>query len=453
MSKNKAIIFIIFFCLGVALFSYHIPIQQSRNCGYNCQVNELAKYYSSSYTPHDEIWIDGNEEFIQKASLQGWDGNGSKDNPFIITGYSFNQETQPLRVWNTNLHWIFIDNLVDGAGGFVQCGTWISNVSNGAIVGNEFLNRHSAIVVMNVENFSIISNTLHDNFAYGIEVQETMKSGNISDNIVSDCNAGGFRIIQGVFDSQINNNTITNCNGNGLVITGGVYNSEVKGNEVHDVNGIGILLSQATNSIISTNQISNLTDYGFSTLLFNHCTITENIIEEVNGIGIQLLDCCFTEINNNDITSCALQGIDAVSGENTTISFNTIQDCGSHAIEFGIDTDFFEVRYNIFESNGIDCQLFDEGTSNIVSENYYSDWTSPDVNQDGYVDQPYDIEGDAENQDPFPLVVAGVIPDKKTSTTTTSTLQTQDNSMELALVGGFLAVVIIFVGLVSLRRR
>ena len=42
---------------------------------------------SESYTSRDPIRIDGNEDFAEKAEENGWLGDGSEDDPYVIEGY------------------------------------------------------------------------------------------------------------------------------------------------------------------------------------------------------------------------------------------------------------------------------------------------------------------------------------------------------------------------------
>ena len=169
------------------------------------------------------------------------------------------------------------------------------------------------------------------------------------------------------------------------------------------------------------------------------------------------VDFDFTEISNNTIISCEDYGIEVISGENSTIIYNTISTCIGHAILLGEEATNFEIFYNSFNNNGVDCQLCDSGTSNIVSQNYYDDWTAPDDNSDGYVDVPYDISGIAENQDLYPLVEAGVIPELPSSTTTTNTTtnsgeQNENLLIQVAIVGGAIAIIVVLVGIYTLKR-
>ena len=113
----------------------------------------------------------------------------------------------------------------------------------------------------------------------------------------------------------------------------------------------------------------------------------------------------------------------------------------------------FSVRYNSFIDNGDTCQVCDDGTSNIVSHNYYDDWDSPDVDVNGYVDSPYAFEGDSENQDEYPLAEAGVVPTEVEPTPTTGTGGNNPLPMELIIITGATGAIIIIAGILLLKRR
>ena len=81
---------------------------------------------TQTYTPHAVIQIDGNAEFLALDASENWPGDGSPGNPIIITGYSFAAAEWMFRVVNTDLHFKFIDNLLDGLSQ-IWCGIAIGN--------------------------------------------------------------------------------------------------------------------------------------------------------------------------------------------------------------------------------------------------------------------------------------------------------------------------------------
>jgi ABC-type phosphate transport system substrate-binding protein len=45
---------------------------------------------ASAYTVHGTIRIDGDTDFATQAGIEGWSGDGSETNPYIIENYDIN---------------------------------------------------------------------------------------------------------------------------------------------------------------------------------------------------------------------------------------------------------------------------------------------------------------------------------------------------------------------------
>ncbi|TFH04610.1 MAG: right-handed parallel beta-helix repeat-containing protein [Candidatus Thorarchaeota archaeon] len=454
MKYNKLVVLVLVVALGLALVANQYSIVSIQASDDTEEVKSNKSYYSS-YTPHDPIWIQSDQEFADQALAESWAGNGTKDFPYIITGYYFNQETQPLRIWDTDVHWIFIDNVVDAVGTNIQCGTWIDNANNGAIVECEFLNRHSGMIVVNVENMTISDNYVHDAFLNGIDVAE-MINCDITNNIVEDINNHGI-LVQGMTDGEISGNVITDCGARGISVTTGFYNSKMKMNLVTDVGSNGIYVGMATTSCISFNEIIGAEDVGIEGMGVNSCTLRNNSISNITGTGISVDYCQASDISMNDIQFCTELGIEVLGGSNTTLYWNTITECENYAMLLNDETEFFEIKFNTFYGNGIDCQLYDDGDTNYFGYNYYSDWLTPDANSDSYVDLPYEIDGAAENSDEWPATTVGyfpaVIESASISTTTTTGPGSPDMTMTLVMIGGAMGAIILVAGIIVLKRR
>jgi len=417
---------------------------------------DTSKNYIESYVHHDAIWIQSNQEFIDQAAAESWAGDGSEETPFIITGYSFNQETQPLRIWNTDVHWRFINNIVDGIGDDIQCGTWIDTVSNGAIIDCEFLNRHSGMVITNVENFTVSGNYVHATALDGIDIQGMTTNCNITDNIVEDINHHGI-LVGGMSSGILSRNEVSDCRGRGISIASGFHHSELKSNIISGVEQEAISVQLATYSEISFNSISYAEGVGLALIGFNTCVLRNNTISSIPGKGVSVDYCQFSDIIMNDIENCTEIGIQSLGGSNTTIRENTICDCDGYAISLNEDTEFFDIRFNVFMDNGGGCQLYDDGENNIFNFNYFSDWLSPDDNNDNFVDLPYEVDGTADNSDDWPLTVIGCNPSSTTSTGTSSATTAANiipnPTTTLVIVGGAIGVIVLIAGVLVLKRR
>ena len=413
---------------------------------------ELREEFELAYTPHDAIWIQNNSDMIDQADDESWPGDGSKETPYVIAGYSFNQDTQPLRIWNTNLYWIFTGNLVDSDGAGQQCGTWLTNIQNAVITGNTFRNRHSGMYMYSLTNVNITDNEIYSNIGYGMEFASWISDCNVSGNTIYECNDGGIKIPGGVFNSTIVGNTISDCGGLSISLLGAVENSIISENRVERAEATGMIVSMVTDSILSFNTIINSTCSGMQIIGSSSTQIVNNTITGSGNEGIYATNFNMTAIHYNTISDCNGLGIEVGSGVDSTVCWNTVERSTGYALELGDGTEFFEVKYNIFDDNGDGCQICDHGDTNDISFNYYSDWTSPDSDANGIVDNPYAADGSVGNEDQYPLTEAGVVPEIEEPTTSPS--EPNPISMELVALGaGAVLVIVIISGAVMLRKR
>ena len=409
---------------------------------------ELDKTFTESYVHHDAIWIQSDAEFHAQALVESWAGDGSEETPYIITGYLFDCETQPLRIWHTTVHWTFIDNEIFGVGGAIQCGTWIENATNGAIINNEVHNRHAGLAIADVEDMVISGNYIHDCWGRGVELFGGMDNTVIKDNIISDIGQSGIYSVTSI-DCTIENNTITNCADSGIKLIGQSPNCIVTDNIIANCETTGILMSNANGGEITDNIISNVVDQGIYLNSPINCVVTGNTIGDVDGVGMKISSSDFTDISENVIENCTGDGLLLSSGGNTTVEWNSVYNVTDYVVNLETSSTNFTVMYNTFIDNGDTCQVCDDGTSNVVSHNYYSDWSTPDADANGYVDTPYAFEGDSENQDEFPLAEAGVVP-----TTDEEPVPGGDPlPMELILIAGAIGAIVIVAGLLFAKRR
>ena len=94
--------------------------------------------------------------------------------------------------------------------------------------------------------------------------------------------------------------------------------------------------------------------------------------------------------------------------DSNTITGNVLRNNPHYAVQLQPGCSLNTIEGNQFIGNRVPwCQAFDNGTDNLWNDlslgNFWSDWTSPDSDSDGIVDEPYKIDGDASAQDLFPL--------------------------------------------------
>ena len=413
----------------------------------------LEKTFTESYTHHDQIWIQNDTAFHAQAALESWDGDGSEETPYIITGYLFDCESQPLRIWHTTVHWIFTGNEIFGVGSNIQCGSWIENVTNGAIIDIEVHNRHAGLAIAEVDNLVITGNYIHDCWGRGIELFGAMANTIITDNVIVDIGQEGIYSTSST-NCIIENNTILDCEDGGIALMGTSEDCVVSGNNISHAEHTGILMANAVDAEVTDNIIANVGSHGVYVTSPTNCPITGNTISNVGRSGIRISGADNADISENVIDTCDEDGILVSSGDNSTIEWNSITNATGYSINLDSTANFFSVMYNTFRESGATCHVYDDGTSNVVSHNYYDDWDSPDDDGNGFVDTPYEIEGDSENQDEFPLAVAGIVPTTEAeSSTTTTSGGTSPIPMDLLLIAGAVGAIVIVAGVLILKRR
>jgi parallel beta-helix repeat protein len=425
------------------------------------EVNTLGQInqHDLSHEEHDVIQIEGNSAFLSQAAIEGWSGSGTPNDPIIITGYSFRAAEHMFRLENTDLYFRFYDNILDGIAG-IWCGIAMLHVKNGEISNNTVERAAVGIHVVDVENFNISNNVAHDNFMIGIVVENDSKNVTVSDNIVHDNPEQGICLYNPVspvpdtVDSVITRNVVYN-NGEDGILLGYTNNVNITENIIHD-NVLNGITADSGNHTIVGNVISN-NRKGIQ--ISSGCNlVTDNLLED-NSYGI-----CVTSSNNvitrNRINNCTHKGIRIYSvrpndyhGSENSVHNNTIVNCTNYGLEIGSACSNNDVKWNNFFNNSDSCQVADNGIDNEFSQNFYNDWVELDSDLDGFVDEAYVFDGDAENSDEQPLALpCQPIPEWYVMLTTSTSINPPSPIFEVAIIGGSI-IGIALVVIIILKKR
>ncbi len=84
---------------------------------------------------HNPIAIDGNQELIDTASVEGWNGTGSEATPIIIKGLSIMGEEYSIKIANVDVHFRIEDCLINQTGPDLgwSFGILLENCSHGYV--------------------------------------------------------------------------------------------------------------------------------------------------------------------------------------------------------------------------------------------------------------------------------------------------------------------------------
>jgi len=197
-------------------------------------------------------------------------------------------------------------------------------------------------------------------------------------------------------------------------------------------NFIGIELTESSNNYIHYNTANENKNVGISIDYDSDGNIiSENSFNDNLGGGLSCWDSSSNRITKNNFFSNVYSGI-YYSGEFGSIEYNNIsnnyygiyieQNTNSLMIvendisyneNLGLYINKFSnndnlIHHNNFVNNNNDgIQALDNGTNNVwntnTEGNYWSDWTGPDTDGNGIVDDGYLINGTAGTYDLFPL--------------------------------------------------
>ncbi|MFW9982046.1 MAG: NosD domain-containing protein [Candidatus Thorarchaeota archaeon] len=164
------------------------------------------------------------------------------------------------------------------------------------------------------------------------------------------------------------------------------------------VGGTGIDLWNVTNGVIANNTFP----LGLYGAYIQNCSL----FSLSNNSFTQYSDAIVVEESTNlTITQNLLTGtevaIDLFSAEQTVVTNNTLKG-NTWGLMLGSLSNNVTVSWNDFNNTN---NVQDDGVQNTISENYYTDYSGPDNNYDGFGDIPYSLLGSAGSEDLRPLIL------------------------------------------------
>jgi len=197
------------------------------------EIRPSSMHIESQYSPHDPIVITSNQDFVD----QGWTGNGSKSNPYLIQDLSITSGDICISISSTNVYFEVINCYLNTETEQNNCiGVSLEEADNGVI-----------------ENCTFI------NLLFGVYVS------------YSDNNIIAFNEIDSATYAGIN-----------------LYNSkwcEVFNNTISNIRNLGINADEVVDILFANNSFSN-EFYGMTLDESANCTLTNNEFEKV-GLGIR----------------------------------------------------------------------------------------------------------------------------------------------------------------------
>ncbi|MFX1392928.1 MAG: nitrous oxide reductase family maturation protein NosD [Promethearchaeota archaeon] len=208
----------------------------------------------------------------------------------------------------------------------------------------------------------------------------------------------------------INNNCSSNRGSNGMYLYNNCENNTILGNTANN-NERGILLEESCNNNRLYENTANNNSYS-GIHLYDKCdnnTISGNTAINSSYYGIRLSSNCDNNtISENNINNNTCGIIISRSIDNLLLG-NLLRDNKDYGIQIDdLDTQNNLIFYNLLEGT-LGWHAHDDGTNNQWNYsgigNYWDNHTSPDSNNDGIIDTPYNwINGSANSIDNKPVI-------------------------------------------------
>ncbi len=277
-----------------------------------------------------------------------------------------------------------------------QNGIYLGKSSGNTLIGNTAnSNNYAGIQVYDNGNGNTLTgNTTNSNVMHGISITQNSSNNTLEDNTANSNTLSGIHLGWFCSFNTLSGNTTLNNGTCGITLREGCHSNTLLGNTASSNNLHGILLEHNSQQNILTDNTANTNgragiwfySSGYNTITGNSCnsnalegiflnhssgnTLTGNIFN-LNPSGIKLLDSFNNLINNNDITYSSAYGMTLDGSSNNSVYNNKFIDNGTQAwVKAGTSGNVFNL---------------DEP----IGGNYWSDWTTPDIDNDGFVDYPY----------------------------------------------------------------
>ena len=339
------------FAAGVAGAGVHGNSKEEKSAG---DFGKIVEINGVKYITHDVIRINNDTDFANQAAAEGWPGDGTQSNPYIISGYDIDAHGagNAIYIGNTTVYFVvencYLHNTsLQSWPYFAGTGITLYKVTNGTLENNTCSNNDWDGIYLWYSSNNVISNNTCSNNGDGIYLDYS-SNNMISNNTCSNNDQGIW--LYSSSNNVISNNTCSN-NGYGIYLYYYSSNNVITNNTYSNNNWDGIFLDSSSNgNVISNNLFANNTDYG----------------------------------------------IYIYSGSNNHIYHNS----------------FYYNQGSGGTYNSSHVQAYDDGSNNYWNSttgigNYWYEWANNnntnDQNHDGIVDWPYKIAGSAGAKDYYPL--------------------------------------------------
>ena len=287
------------------------------------------------------------------------------------------------------------DNLtLDGAGytvtgGVSGCGVYLFGRTSVAVKNLTVAGFSYGIQLQNSNSNSITANNASSNSRYGIYLSRS-NSNTITGNITSDNH-------EGIFLNESSKNKLTantaSDNYSGIYLYYNCNDNTLTDNTTSE-NSHGIYLYKSSGNTLTGNTANSNSYYGI--YLYDNCNnnaLTGNTSSWNKSHGVYLYNSSSNALIGNT-ASRNYPGIYLYNNCNNNVLIENILSKNYYGIYFTYNCNNNEIYHNNFIDNQTHAYI-SSSTGNVFSltlptgGNYWSGWTTPNVNGDAFVDNPY----------------------------------------------------------------
>ncbi|MGY5876800.1 MAG: right-handed parallel beta-helix repeat-containing protein, partial [Candidatus Thorarchaeota archaeon] len=399
------------FILTIILVLTWAPTISDSNEAIEYQSNLIRQDFQQSYDVHVPIVIANNTDFAYQAQLEGWAGNGTQYNPYIIEGFLIDRGGSSghcIDIRTTTVYFEIRNCHLTGATANGYAAIYLGAVSNGLVSNNNCSSNYYGIYA-NSGGYNILYNNTCKNNYNGIYVRSsaspTVSNNNCSDNSLYGIYLWGSATTNGV----IQDNLCLDNGGNGIE-SYWTHDTSYMNNTCVLNSGSGIHINIGNTPLLLNNTCNWNSGHGIhldQSGYYTYHYVRNNTCSNNGGTGIYAQDWTDGEIIKNFCWDNSY-GIRLTASDSVTIRNNTLN---VHNIGISIDgsSDGNTFNWNAVRE-GVTNYAIDDGTSNNFNYNFWSNYTGTDSDMDGYGDTPYSIDGASMTQDSYPLILPPDLP-------------------------------------------
>ena len=337
--QKKAIYPLLFIILMISSINSFNLFENNQNYESYSQ-NYLKSYLKVDHSNNkiilssSPIQIIDNDDFATQAAANGWIGDGSINNPYIIEELNITPSSGSINafgIWNTNVSFILQHNILAAGGwGTGGCAVSFYNVENGIIRNNIVENSDCSFKLVSSSNITLSDNTANNNVGFGFHLKSSSNI-TLSDNTANNNFGFGFHL-KSSSNITLINNTANNNSHSGFYLEATSNNTFIHNTANNNTNfgfnfpqSYGFNFPQSNNVLINNTASSNLG--GFIFFESSHNIISNNVASANLYFGFSLNDGKNNTLSNNRVEN-GTQGSIIISGSKDNSILNNSMDQG-----------------------------------------------------------------------------------------------------------------------------